>query len=184
MVTGPTESDEGRQHAAEHADPTERDVKGTPSHGPDDEPSAADAVAVMAAALQDAGASRIEAALVSCLLAHPEADTGLLLKVTRLRQPEVSTGMRELRERGWVDTEPQTREGRGRPMHRHSLAIAPEAVREHYAEAVRDRIETQQRALDGLQSVVDQASERTPSRSARMTASQRPRNRPHSTTPG
>jgi predicted transcriptional regulator len=176
MTMAPRADDlDGRKRTADSG--LERD---SASAGPTED----DAFTLMVTALHDAGAPRVEAALVACLLTHPDADTGHLLKVTGLRQPEVSTGMRELRDRGWVHTEAKTRAGRGRPMHGHSLDATPENVREHYAQAVRARIAGQQGALDGLQALVDHASERTPSRSARMTASQRPRNRPQSTTPG
>lgn len=52
--------------------------------------------------------------------------------MTDLRQPEVSVGMRDLVERGWVECEPIPREGKGRPMNRYRLIADPERLHIHY----------------------------------------------------
>lgn len=143
-----------------------------------------DRARALAHALQEAGASRIEARLVAELLVRQEADTGTLLHATELRQPEVSTGMRQLRERGWVATQAAPSEGRGRPMHVHRLAVSPDDIQEFYQHVVETRIASEQRALSAMREALDQVSLDTPSGPARRTASHRPRNRPHSTTPG
>lgn len=71
----------------------------------------------------------------------------------KLRQPEVSVAMQELRDRAWVLKREQRREGKGRPVHCYRLAIRlPEVVdlleREKHAEAERhDRAIERLRAL-------------------------------------
>lgn len=39
----------------------------------------------------------------------------------RLRQPEVSIATKEIRQKGWVTTEKQKKEGKGRPIHLYYL---------------------------------------------------------------
>jgi predicted transcriptional regulator len=58
---------------------------------------------------------------------------------TRLRQPEVSVAVRELRRRGWIATSLRPKEGKGRPMHLYTLRkpladIAADIVRERNRE--------------------------------------------------
>lgn len=55
---------------------------------------------------------------------------------TRLRQPEVSVAVRELRRRGWIATSLRPKEGKGRPMHLYRLAMP---MREIVREIVRER---------------------------------------------
>ena len=83
-------------------------------------------------ALQRLGARRVEATIVATLLESGPLETKELVERTGLRQPEVSVGMRELRERGWIESDPIPRQGKGRPMHRHRLAAAKPAIRAHY----------------------------------------------------
>ncbi len=104
----------------------------------------------LADCLMRLGTSRVEAELVACLLAESPLPTKDILDRTGLRQPEVSVGMRTLRERGWVESEPIPREGKGRPMHRYALLAAPDAVYAFYAEAAQEQIRVAQAALQEL----------------------------------
>lgn len=83
-------------------------------------------------ALQRVGASRIEAALVELLAAEPDVSTKEAVEATQLRQPEVSVGMRDLVDRGWVACEPIPRQGKGRPMNRYRLVADPARLHVHY----------------------------------------------------
>ncbi|HLF15940.1 MAG TPA: ArsR family transcriptional regulator [Candidatus Thermoplasmatota archaeon] len=83
-------------------------------------------------ALQRLGARRVEAALVASLAEAGPLGTRDIVERTGLRQPEVSVGMRLLREREWVETEAVARSGKGRPMHRYKLVAPPASVRRHY----------------------------------------------------
>lgn len=63
---------------------------------------------------------------------------------TRLRQPEVSVAVRELRRRGWIATSLRPKEGKGRPMHLYALSrpmrdIVHEIVRERTREIDRQQ---------------------------------------------
>lgn len=83
-------------------------------------------------ALQRVGVGRIEAALVDLLAREPDVSTKEAVEATDLRQPEVSVGMRELVDRGWVECEPIPRQGKGRPMNRYRLVAEPGRMHVHY----------------------------------------------------
>ncbi len=96
------------------------------------------------------GVGRVEATLVACMVADSPVPTKTVVSRTGLRHPEVSVGMRPLRERGWVESEPIPREGKGRPMHRYKLSIPAQEIYEHYAHEAHEAIRAKQQALDAL----------------------------------
>lgn len=98
-------------------------------------------------ALLRLGAKRVESLLVATLVGHGAAGTQDLVERTGLRQPEVSVGMRTLRERGWVTAEPIRRPGRGRPMHRYTLVTDVATVRRYYEQLGKATIHDVQEAL-------------------------------------
>lgn len=110
-------------------------------------------MAVNAADLQLLGASRVEALLVLHLLAHPTTSTADIIAATGLRQPEVSVGMRDLRQRGWVATTSIAREGKGRPMHGYSLALAPADVLHHYVAEGKRHMDEFRAAVQAVEAV-------------------------------
>jgi predicted transcriptional regulator len=101
-------------------------------------------------ALQRLGARRVEATIVATLLEAGPMETKELVERTGLRQPEVSVGMRELRERGWIASEPIPRQGKGRPMHRHRLAAGKAEVRRHYEQRGEETLAAFEEALQVL----------------------------------
>ncbi len=101
----------------------------------------------LADALQQLGATRIEALLVCHLREHHVATTKEIIQATGLRQPEVSVGMRDLRGRGWIDLRPVPREGKGRPMHAYHLAASPAQIGAYYGEHGRRSLHRYEAAL-------------------------------------
>lgn len=99
----------------------------------DDEP--------LQSALQQLGARRVEATLVASLVDAGPMGTRDIVERTGLRQPEVSVGMQELRDRNWIASEPVPRAGKGRPMHRYKLTIALGQIRRHYEDQGRRTLE-------------------------------------------
>lgn len=99
-------------------------------------------------ALQHLGAKRVEAILVAFLAHEGGVDTKRIVEATGLRQPEVSVGMRELRDRDWVEAEPIPRKQKGRPMNRYRLAVDTADVRRHYERMAEDTIRATRSALD------------------------------------
>lgn len=104
----------------------------------------------LADSLMRLGVGRVEATLVACMVADSPVPTKMVVERTGLRQPEVSVGMRTLRERGWVSSEPIPREGKGRPMHRYSLSIPAQEIYDHYAQQAQQTIQATQDALSTL----------------------------------
>lgn len=88
--------------------------------------------AKLANALQQLGARRVEAALVASLARGQPLGTREIVEATGLRQPEVSVGMQELRDRHWVAFEAVPRQGKGRPMHRYRLVAQRDVIRQYY----------------------------------------------------
>jgi predicted transcriptional regulator len=60
---------------------------------------------------------------------------------TRLRQPEVSIAMQELRRRRWVTKRDIKKEGKGRPVHAYRLTMPFHQIIEQIADEQRRRIE-------------------------------------------
>ena len=73
---------------------------------------------------------------------------------TRLRQPEVSVAVGELRRRGWIATSHVPKEGKGRPIHLYTLSRPMrEIVREIVRERTREIDRQQELAEELLQAV-------------------------------
>lgn len=91
-------------------------------------------------------------ALVLVLLAaRGEATSRDIETYTGLRQPEVSTAMTDLRERGWVMKRDIKKEGKGRPLHAYRLARSFLQIVQEVVEAERTRIREIEEAIVALQ---------------------------------
>jgi predicted transcriptional regulator len=53
---------------------------------------------------------------------------------TDLRQPEVSIGMRTLRQKNWINEREVKADGKGRPMKIYKLGVPIEEIIKHYEE--------------------------------------------------
>lgn len=84
------------------------------------------------------------------LASRPEATSQEIESETKLRQPEVSTAMKELREHGWVDKRDIKKEGKGRPLHAYRLARPFPQITEEVIEGERDRIREIERIIADL----------------------------------
>lgn len=73
--------------------------------------------------LIDMGLSRKTAKTLTYLSQVGETQSRIIEKYTELRQPEVSTAIKELKSRGWVKKRDIKKEGKGRPIHAYSLTI-------------------------------------------------------------
>ena len=100
--------------------------------------------------LQRLGAKRVEATLLAALVRRGAMGTQEIVDHTGLRQPEVSVGMRMLRERDWVEAEAVPRQGKGRPMHKYRLRAERGRIRAHYEKMGRRAIESYERAMKVL----------------------------------
>ena len=72
---------------------------------------------------------------------------------TRLRQPEVSLAMQELRRRKWVIKRDIKKEGKGRPVHAYKLAIPFEKIVETLEKEEQKRIERIESNIEQLKAM-------------------------------
>ena len=69
------------------------------------------------------GVSRKTAKTLTYLSQVEETISRTIEEDTRLRQPEVSTALKELRGRGWIEKEDIRKEGKGRPIHSYKMVV-------------------------------------------------------------
>jgi len=73
--------------------------------------------------LVNIGVSRKTAKTLTYLSQVEETISRTIEEDTRLRQPEVSTALKELRGRGWIEKEDLRKEGKGRPIHSYKMIV-------------------------------------------------------------
>ena len=73
--------------------------------------------------LIDMGISKKTAKTLTYLSHVDECMSKTIEENTHLRQPEVSTALKELRGRGWIEKHPIRKEGKGRPIHSYRMVI-------------------------------------------------------------
>ncbi|ABK14181.1 MAG: ArsR family transcriptional regulator [Methanothrix sp.] len=83
-------------------------------------------------ALRSLGVQRNVAALVTYLSNTKEVSSREIEMGTGLRQPEVSIGMRYLRQNGWIDERDVKGEGKGRPMKVYTLKVSIDDIIKHF----------------------------------------------------
>lgn len=83
-------------------------------------------------ALQSLNVPRNVAAMITCLANVSEATSREIETGTNLRQPEVSIGMRTLRQNNWIDEREVKSEGKGRPMKVYKLRVTIDDIIKHY----------------------------------------------------
>ena len=85
-------------------------------------------------ALRNLKVPRNVASLITYLANTNEATSREIEVGTNLRQPEVSIGMRALRQNNWVEQRNIKAEGKGRPMIVYKLNVPLETIIQHYEE--------------------------------------------------
>jgi predicted transcriptional regulator len=73
--------------------------------------------------LVDMGVSKKTAKTLTFLSHVEECISRNIEDNTDLRQPEVSTALKELRGRGWIEKEDIRKEGKGRPIHSYRMVV-------------------------------------------------------------
>ncbi len=94
------------------------------------------------------GMSRYVARILSYLQNGNEVTSIELERGTGLRQPEVSIGMKELNERGWINEREEKKPGKGRPNKVYSLKVG-------FDEIVDDLENQQKKAVDEAQAKIE-----------------------------
>ena len=72
---------------------------------------------------------------------------------TDLRQPEVSIGMRTLRENNWVEERDIKAGGKGRPMRIYKLGVPIGEIIKHYEEEKNDEAAKTMQAIQKLKDI-------------------------------
>jgi predicted transcriptional regulator len=83
-------------------------------------------------ALEAVGVRRNVATIIVYLRDMDKATSRDIEKGSALRQPEVSTATRVLREKGWIAERDAKREGKGRPMKLYKLTVPIDDIIGHY----------------------------------------------------
>ena len=73
--------------------------------------------------LVNIGVSKKTAKTLTYLSHVDESISRSIEEDTRLRQPEVSTALKELRGRGWIEKHDIRKEGKGRPIHSYRMVV-------------------------------------------------------------
>jgi predicted transcriptional regulator len=85
-------------------------------------------------ALRNLKVPRNVASLITYLADANEATSREIEMGTNLRQPEVSIGMRTLRQNNWIEQRNIKADGKGRPMIVYKLNVPLESIINHYEE--------------------------------------------------
>ncbi|MFZ2470549.1 MAG: ArsR family transcriptional regulator [Methanothrix sp.] len=94
-------------------------------------------------ALRNLRVPRSMATLITFLANADEATSRQIEMGTSMRQPEVSIGMRKLRERGWITEREIKHEGKGRPMKIYALGATIDEIINYYeAEKAQESTQT------------------------------------------
>jgi predicted transcriptional regulator len=87
------------------------------------------------------------AALITYLADTNEATSREIEVGTNLRQPEVSIGMRTLRQNNWIEQRNIKADGKGRPMIVYKLSVPLDSIISHYEE------ESKQESTSAMESI-------------------------------
>ena len=71
-----------------------------------------------------------------------------------MRQPEVSIGMRALRQNNWIEEREVKREGKGRPMKVYKLSVPIEKIIQDYEEKKNNEAARTMQAIQRLKEIV------------------------------
>ena len=72
---------------------------------------------------------------------------------TNLRQPEVSIGMRTLRQNNWINEREVKADGKGRPMKIYKLGVPIEEIIKHYEEQKNNEAARSMQAIQRLKDI-------------------------------
>jgi predicted transcriptional regulator len=106
----------------------------------------------IADALISLGMSKNVAMALSYLQNTNAARSVDLERAARLRQPEVSIAMRQLKERGWIDERDEKKPGKGRPNKIYSLKL-------DFGEIIAQLEQQQKTSVDELNAKIEKLKE-------------------------
>jgi len=104
--------------------------------------------------LIDMGISKKTAKTLTYLSHVEESISSTIEEKTRLRQPEVSTALKELRSRGWIEKHPIRKEGKGRPIHSYRMVVP-------FDRAIRTLVKEKKSEITEMQNTIKRLKELT-----------------------
>jgi predicted transcriptional regulator len=104
-------------------------------------------------ALRSINVSRNVASLITYLSNVDEATSREIERGTNLRQPEVSIGMRTLRQNNWIEERDVRTEGKGRPMKIYKLGVPIGEIIKHYEEEKNSEAARSMQAIQRLKDI-------------------------------
>ena len=104
--------------------------------------------------LVDLGLSKKTAKTLTFLSHVEESISRQIEEMTKLRQPEVSTALKELRGRGWIEKHPIRKEGKGRPIHSYKMVVP-------FDRAIKSIVKEKKSEITELQNTIKRLKELT-----------------------
>jgi predicted transcriptional regulator len=104
-------------------------------------------------ALRSLKVPRNVAALITYLADANEATSREIEMGTNMRQPEVSIGMRTLRQNNWIEERNIKADGKGRPMIVYKLSVPLESIINHYEEEKNSEAARSMQAIQKLKDI-------------------------------
>jgi predicted transcriptional regulator len=104
-------------------------------------------------ALRSINVPRNVAALITYLANANEATSREIEMGTRMRQPEVSIGIRALRQNDWVEEHEIKSKEKGRPMKIYKLGVPLEEIITHYEEQKNSEAARSMQAIQRLKDI-------------------------------
>ena len=104
-------------------------------------------------ALRSINVPRNVATMITYLANTDEVTSREIEMGTDLRQPEVSIGMRTLRENNWVEEHDVKVGGKGRPMKVYKLGVPIEEIIKHYEEEKNSEATRSMQAIQRLKDI-------------------------------
>lgn len=105
--------------------------------------------------LVDMGVSRKTAKTLTYLSQVDNCISKTIEEETRLRQPEVSTALKELRGRGWIEKEDIKKEGKGRPIHSYRMVVPFDRAIKSLVKEKKGEIQQMQNTIKRLRELVE-----------------------------
>ena len=104
--------------------------------------------------LMDIGVPKKTAKTLTYLSHVDESISRSIEENTNLRQPEVSTALKELRGRGWIEKQDIRKEGKGRPIHLYKLAKSLDQIFNSFEKEKLIEVKSTQKNLHELKKIV------------------------------
>jgi predicted transcriptional regulator len=105
-------------------------------------------------ALRSLNVPRNVATMITYLANTEEVTSREIEMGTDLRQPEVSIGMRTLRQNNWVNEREVKAEGKGRPMKIYKLGVPIETIIKHYEDVKNNEATKTMQAIQRLRDII------------------------------